>query len=85
MGKGQAEPNGYSQADVLRLVRAPNRLEERVQGLCGGPGVEPEETEAVQDLAEDMRVAASCRELPSFSGKARLPDPPGRPYERVDS
>jgi hypothetical protein len=53
-----AEPNGHSQADFPRPVGAPNRLEERVQSLCDGPGVEPEQAKAVQDLAEYVRVAA---------------------------
>src|SRR5262249_15124100 len=67
IGYRRAEPNGHSQANVLRLVGAPNRLEERVQGLGDGPSQQPEETKAVEDLAEDMGVAAPCRELPSLS------------------
>ncbi len=69
IGNRQAEPNGHSQADVHCLVSAANRFEERVQGLCGSPGVEPENAEAVENLAEDMRVAAARRELLSFSEK----------------
>ncbi len=67
IGSGQAVPNGHSQADVLRLVGAPNRLEERVQGLCNSPGEGSEQAKAVQDLAHRMRVAAPCREFPSSS------------------
>jgi hypothetical protein len=69
ISNGQGVPNGHSQADVLRLVGAPNRLEEQVQALCDGPGDQPDVAEAVQDLAQDMRVAAPCRELPCFSEK----------------
>jgi hypothetical protein len=65
-----AVPNGHSQAEVLRLVGAPNGLEERVEPLREGPGEEPEIAEAVQDPAQDTRVAAPCRRLPSFSEKA---------------
>jgi hypothetical protein len=82
---GQAVPNGHLQAEVLRLVGAPNRLEERVQALCDGPGEDPEDAEAVQDLTEDMRVAAPCRELASFSEKRVRLGPPDRPDERGDS
>jgi hypothetical protein len=66
VSKGQAVPNGHSQTDVLSLVGAPNRLEERVQGVCDGPREEPDAAEAVQDLAEGMRIPAPCRELLSL-------------------
>ena len=42
IGTGQAVANGHSQADVLRLVGAPNRLEERIQRLFDGPSEQPE-------------------------------------------
>jgi hypothetical protein len=67
LGKAEAISNRHSQALILRLVGAPNRLEKQVQALCYGSGEDSELAEAVQDLAEDMRVAAPCRELPCFS------------------
>src|SRR5262245_23067656 len=63
MGDGKAEPNGHSQAHVLGFVGASNRLEERIQRFSDRRGVESEEAEAVQDLAENVRVAATSCEL----------------------
>jgi hypothetical protein len=55
IGNAGAVANGHAQADVPRLVGAPNRLEQRAEALCDSPGVDPEEAEAVQDLAEDVK------------------------------
>src|SRR5206468_11423412 len=67
IGTGEAEPNGHSQALIVRLVGAPNRLQERIKRFDSPDCVQPEVAEAVQDLAENVRVAAPGRELPSFS------------------
>src|SRR5262249_49188351 len=47
----QAVPNDHSQADVIRIVGEPNRLQERVQGFCESPGIPTDAGETVQDLA----------------------------------
>src|SRR6266542_1680730 len=69
MMNGEAVANGHSQADILRFVRALSCLEERIECFIDGPRKQPNGAEAVQNLAEDMRVAAPCGEFPSFSEK----------------
>ena len=65
-GNQEAMPDGHSQADVLRLVGEPNRLEKRVESFIDVPGLRTEDAEAVQDLGENVRITAASREIPSF-------------------
>src|SRR5262245_22758482 len=58
---GRAVPNGHSQANVVCLVGAPNRVEERIERFLESPGKESVVAEAVQDLAQHVWVATPCR------------------------
>ena len=66
---GERVPHDDSQPYILGLVSAPSRLEEHTRHFAESPGPQPEVAEAVEDLAEDMRVTAPRCEVLSFAKK----------------
>jgi hypothetical protein len=66
--KAEAISNRHFQPDVLRLVGETNGFEKKIECFINaGPSLRQYHPEAVKYLAENLRVAAPHRELPSLS------------------
>ena len=63
--RGQGEPPPSRPCPPFRLPV--ERIREADERFIDGPRARPEFAEAFSDLDENVRIAAACRELPSFS------------------
>src|SRR5262245_50065675 len=66
MGKAEVISSRHSQRPVVRPVGPLNRLKEQIERFVDSTTKAPNEAEATQEFAEDMRIAAPCRKLPAF-------------------
>jgi hypothetical protein len=66
MGNAEAIANRHSQGVVLSSVCSLNGFEEQIEPFIDSSSARPKLAEGMQDLAENVRIAAPSREIPPF-------------------